>query len=193
MAHACAVLAAAAGDAVWLDRATALLQQLQDHFGADDGGLHDSADDAEALYLRPREVAENATPSATSAALRATRLVARLTGEQRWYARADALARTMGALVTQAPRAAGWALHDAITELGARSAAEVAIVGVDPGMVAVAWREAPPGSVVVTGGGIPVLQGRAAINGGPTAYVCRRGVCRLPVTDLAGLRAELVR
>jgi uncharacterized protein len=30
-----------------------------------------------------------------------------------------------------------------------------------------------------------------AIDGKPTAYVCRGFVCRLPVTDPDGLRAEL--
>lgn len=159
--------------------------------------MYDTADDAEALYLRPRELAENATPSATSAALRAARTVARLTGEGHWYDRADRLAHTMGALIGQAPRAAGRALHDAITELGARPAAEVAIVGSANGdgdeLVATAWRESPPGSVVTAGAGIPILQGRTTLDGKATAYVCRRQVCRLPVTDLAALRNELVR
>lgn len=37
----------------------------------------------------------------------------------------------------------------------------------------------------------PLLAGRVALNGEPTAYVCRNLVCRLPVTRLEGLKREL--
>jgi uncharacterized protein len=39
---------------------------------------------------------------------------------------------------------------------------------------------------------IPLLEGRIAIDGRPTAYVCRQFACRLPVTDPAALAAQLV-
>ena len=38
---------------------------------------------------------------------------------------------------------------------------------------------------------IPLLADRVAIDGRPTAYVCRGFVCRLPVTDVAAFRAQL--
>ncbi len=38
---------------------------------------------------------------------------------------------------------------------------------------------------------VPLLHDRLALDGRPTAYVCRGFVCRLPVTDPAALRAEL--
>jgi uncharacterized protein YyaL (SSP411 family) len=43
----------------------------------------------------------------------------------------------------------------------------------------------PPISVV------PLLADRIAIDGRPTAYVCRNFACRLPVTDPAALTAQL--
>ena len=39
---------------------------------------------------------------------------------------------------------------------------------------------------------VPLLADRVAIDGRPTAYVCRDFVCRLPVTDPDALRAALV-
>jgi uncharacterized protein YyaL (SSP411 family) len=39
--------------------------------------------------------------------------------------------------------------------------------------------------------GIPLLAGREAVGGKPTAYVCRNYVCDLPVTDRAGLARQL--
>jgi uncharacterized protein YyaL (SSP411 family) len=38
----------------------------------------------------------------------------------------------------------------------------------------------------------PLLEGREQVGGQATAYVCRNFVCRLPVTDPAALRAELL-
>ena len=39
--------------------------------------------------------------------------------------------------------------------------------------------------------GLPLLADRGAVDGKPTGYVCRRYVCRLPVTDPAALAAQL--
>jgi hypothetical protein len=39
--------------------------------------------------------------------------------------------------------------------------------------------------------GIPLLEGREAVGGKPTAYVCRNYACELPVTDRAALARQL--
>jgi hypothetical protein len=39
--------------------------------------------------------------------------------------------------------------------------------------------------------GLPLLAGRGAVDGKPTAYVCRRYVCQLPVTDPDALARQL--
>jgi uncharacterized protein len=39
--------------------------------------------------------------------------------------------------------------------------------------------------------GIPLLQGREAVGGRATAYVCRNYTCELPVTDRAALARQL--
>lgn len=38
---------------------------------------------------------------------------------------------------------------------------------------------------------LPLLAGRAQINGSPTAYVCQNYTCQLPVTDPAALAEQL--
>ncbi|MEO5885357.1 MAG: thioredoxin domain-containing protein, partial [Candidatus Limnocylindrales bacterium] len=80
---------------------------------------------------------------------------------------------------------------------------EVAVVG-DPAdaamttMLAPVWSTWRPNQVLaaapadaVGGSAIPLLAGRVAIDGRPTAYVCRDFVCDLPVTDPAALEARL--
>jgi uncharacterized protein len=61
--------------------------------------------------------------------------------------------------------------------------------------VRTAHRLAPAGSVVVAGQpgqeGFALLADRPLLGGRPTAYVCRGFVCRLPVTSVADLAAQL--
>jgi uncharacterized protein YyaL (SSP411 family) len=73
------------------------------------------------------------------------------------------------------------------------------VVG-DPGperdvLVRAAHRHAPAGSVVVAGEpdqpGLALLADRGTVDGRPTAYVCRHFVCRLPVTSVEELTAQL--
>jgi len=39
--------------------------------------------------------------------------------------------------------------------------------------------------------GVPLLEGRTAIDGKPTAYVCRNRACELPVTERTALAKQL--
>jgi uncharacterized protein YyaL (SSP411 family) len=39
---------------------------------------------------------------------------------------------------------------------------------------------------------LPLLEGRSAIDGGPTVYVCENFVCRRPVASADELRRELM-
>ena len=72
------------GDAVWLDRAPALLDEAIERFRADDGGFFDTAADAEALVARPRDPADNASPSGLSSMVHALVDAHALTGEGRY-------------------------------------------------------------------------------------------------------------
>jgi uncharacterized protein len=163
------------------------------------GGFFDTAADAEQLYARPQDPTDNATPSGLSAAVHALRLMAELTGENRYTARADRAAGSASELVRQAPRFAGWLLADAISETSDRRPVQVAIVGEDAAarkeLVRTAHQLTPAGSVVVAGipdqPGLALLADRPMINNLPTAYVCRQFVCKLPVTSVDELVVQL--
>jgi hypothetical protein len=86
-------------------------------------------------------------------------------------------------------------------DLGLSAAVEVAIVGApdDPAtraLLAEVQTGYRPNQVVAVAAepadsDVPLLRDRIALDGRPTAYVCRGFVCRLPVTEPLALRAEL--
>jgi uncharacterized protein YyaL (SSP411 family) len=192
-------LAAAHAEPDWLARAEQLLEVLMKQFDDPAGGLFDTAADAEQLYARPQDPTDNATPSGLSAAVHALRLMAELTGEARYAARADRAAASASELIRRAPRFAGWLLADAISQTSDRLPVEIAIVGVDNAaraeLVRTAHQLAPAGSVVVAGipdqSELALLEARPMINNRPTAYVCRHFVCKLPVTSVDDLVRQL--
>ncbi len=189
-------LAGALGDAEWLVRAHTLVASAQELFGAEDGGFYDSAVDAEALIVRPRDVSDNPTPSGTSALVAALRLVGLLADDATLIARADAAAETVRGLLEQTPRFAGSALVDALVADDARTGLRpaVAVVVGDPldEAARATWRMAPIGTAIVAGA--PGTQGFAhhfEERAEPGVYVCRGTVCFPPTSDLAELRTAL--
>jgi uncharacterized protein len=192
-------LAAVHAAPLWLTRAEQLLQVIMEQFNDADGGFFDTAADAEQLYTRPQDPTDNATPSGLSAAVHALRLMAELTGIDRYATRADRAAASASELVRRAPRFAGWLLADAISQTSGRRPVQVAVVGPDDAaraaLVHTAHQLAPAGSVVLAGmpdqPGLALLADRPMINDKPTAYVCRHFVCRLPVTSADDLAIQL--
>ena len=192
-------LAAAHAEPLWLTRAEQLLEVIMEQFDDPASGFFDTAADAEQLYARPQDPTDNATPSGLSAAVHALRLMAELTGEDRYASRADRAAASAGELVRRAPRFAGWLLADAISQTSERRPVEVAVVAPDDAargeFVRLAHQLAPAGSVVVAGvpdqPGLALLADRPMINDLPTAYVCRRFICKLPVTSVDDLAIQL--
>jgi len=183
----------------WLAVAGDLLTAVLTHFGTGTGGFYDTADDAERLIYRPSDVADGPTPSGTYAVADALLSYAALTGSaSHREAAAGALASVPG-LASRYPRAAGSGL--AVAEALLSGPAEIAIVG-PPGQARAelhraALHDAPPGAVIAVGTGegapapVPLLSGRAPLDGRPAAYVCRNFTCRAPVTEPADLAAEL--
>jgi uncharacterized protein YyaL (SSP411 family) len=180
----------------WLAVAGDLLDTALQHFAADDGGFHDTADDAEALFTRPRALGDNVEPSGTTSLAGALLTYGALTGSTRHLDAATAAVDAVGAIATQNPRFAGWAL--AVAEARAAGPLQVAVVGSGDGLdalVGVARAATSPGLVLVAGEpdatGIPLLADRPLVEGQPTAYVCRGFVCDRPTTDPDELRRQL--
>ena len=184
----------ATGDPRWLTRADAVLEVALTHFRAEDGGFHDTADDAEALVARPRDPSDNASPSGLSATVHALAVHAALTGSGRHREAAEQALATTAALAAQAPRFAGWSLAAAVAmREGPREIAVVGPPGAARDALARAARRDPAAVVVVAEESpgehaIPLLTGRTTVDGPPrrTSVVTRsasvpsptRGTCR---------------
>jgi uncharacterized protein YyaL (SSP411 family) len=180
------------GDPMWLDRARLLLDRVLNHFTDPAGGFFDTADDAETLLLRPKDVSDNAYPSGSSAAAAALLAFGAVTGEHRYREAAESGLASAAALAQQAPRFAGWTLASAEALLA--GPLEVAVVGPEAERVDLhraGLGLTSPGAVVVAGDvgtAVPLLEQRGLVDGSAAAYLCRGFVCQRPVTTADELR-----
>jgi uncharacterized protein len=182
------------GEPQWLDAARDLLDTAVELF-VEDGRVYDTAKDAQKLFTRPADPTDNATPSGASAFAAALIAYSALSGEPSYREHAEAVIRTVGELIAQHPRFAGYS--GAAAEALLSGPVEIAVATTDPddAMARAAIEKAPPGAVIVIGEpdrvGVPLLANRPMIDGRATAYVCRGFVCELPLTDPVALSTML--
>jgi uncharacterized protein YyaL (SSP411 family) len=175
-----------------------LVDQIRERFGdKTDGGFFDTSSDHESLLYRPKDVQDNATPSANAMAAHVLLKLSMLTGNGEYW---DEAQRTVSALVDLMARFptgfAHW-LCAAAFILGEPQ--EVAISGdldepATQALINAVYERYRPNLVIAAGdkvSAIPLLVGRPLLAGKPAAYVCRRFICHTPVTDSEALIEQL--
>ncbi|HET7754334.1 MAG TPA: thioredoxin domain-containing protein [Anaeromyxobacteraceae bacterium] len=191
-------------DVPWLVEAVSLCEEVERRFADRAGGWFSTADDHEELIARQRPTHDGAEPSGASiATLNALRLAA-FTGQDRWRRIAARALAQYAPTLREHPAALGEML------LAVDFATDV------PREVILVWRdgEAPPDDFVrplrstflpnralaaaAEGAQLealaevaPVAEGRIAVGGKPTAYVCERGQCQLPAISADKLQENL--
>ncbi|MET0188863.1 MAG: thioredoxin domain-containing protein [Pseudonocardia sediminis] len=188
----------ATGDPARLSAAEDLLATTLEHFADPQrpGVYLDTADDAEELLHRPREITDNATPAGASSLVNALLTASVLTTPERssdYRSAAETALSAIGAVLPRAARFTGhWLTAAEAMEAGPL---QVAVVGDSAALLDRARRDAPGGTVIVGGepgtAGVPLLDGRGLVDGVPAAYVCRGFVCDRPVTTPDELAALL--
>lgn len=178
----------------WLADALGLLDTALAHFAGDEGHWFDTADDAEALMLRPADPIDGATPSGAALIAEALQLAAHLAPQPAAYASAAAATLSSAVpILARSPRSGGHWL--AVTEAAVRGPLQVAVACAEPySELLRAARQLAPGGAIVVGGGVdssPLLAGRDRVDGHDAAYVCRGTVCDLPVTTVGDLSKAL--
>ncbi|MGH3441909.1 MAG: thioredoxin domain-containing protein, partial [Nitriliruptorales bacterium] len=201
LAAALLELYAATGELRWFIAAQRLAEDADQRFrDRDGGGYFATAHDAEALFTRPKDTWDNATPSGNSVMGGVAVRLAAYTGASRWRDTAEELVALFQGDAGRAPTGYGWFLH--VCEELVAGPREVAIVG-RPGeererLVRVLWERPRTGLALAVAepddgaaGVVPLLADRGEIDGLPAAYVCRGFVCERPVTAPDDLRSLL--
>ena len=194
MMRAALLLEEATGDRRYRERALGWLDIVERHYGDGSGGWFFAADDTERLIVRARTAADNPTPSGNGMMVEALARLWWLTGEARYRQRAEA---AVAAFAGETARN----IFPLSTLLGANAllqeAVQVVLAGDDGRLRRAVERVSLPSRVLALIDGAETLPaghpaaGKTAVEGRPTAYVCRGPVCSLPVTGPDELEALL--
>jgi uncharacterized protein len=194
MARGALALYGATGAAQYLAEAIGLADAARAFFSDGHGGYYTSAADAADVPLaRPRTAQDGPTPSANGLLGEVLARLYHLTGEAVWRERSEALLRAFMGDPDQ--------LAHMPTLLGAADVLEEATTvvlagdGFAQGSLAAAALAAPDPAIMVlrvAASGVLAANHPAYGKSGGGAYVCRRGVCSLAVSD-PGQLAEMLR
>jgi uncharacterized protein YyaL (SSP411 family) len=194
-------------EAKYLAYALELNGQLHTHFWDDkDGGLFFTADDAEELLIRQKEINDGAIPSGNSVSLANFLRLARITGDSSLENKASLIIRTFSGRVDQMPNAFGQFLTAFDFALG--PANEVIIAGdIDKKdtkeMLGALRKSFVPNKIVIFRPEsssppeiekiAPYIKSYQSVGGRATAYVCSNFTCQLPTSDPKKMMALLER
>jgi uncharacterized protein YyaL (SSP411 family) len=191
VAHGLYELHVATGEARWLEESRRLALLAVELFVDEQrGGFFMTPVDGEELVARKKDFDDHPTPSGNSMLAFVLLRLARIYGDAELERRATDVFRLVVKGLDRAPSAFGWTLcaldlhFSPPRELAifAEPEDELARAALDP------WQ---PNAVVAFGPaeGVPLLEGKARVDGKPTVYVCENFACRAPVTETARLSA----
>lgn len=193
MARAGIALFEATGDRSYLDQAERWIAALDRHHTRPEGGLFLTADDGEALAVRPAGNKDEATASAAGLAIEALQRLAVLTGKDAYRMRADDILRGLSGGAARNVFGHLSVLNGFDTQL---AGLEIVVVGDADGPLARAAKSLPftarAVNVVTDAGALPDAHPAKALaeSGGAKAMVCAGQVCGLPVTEPEELAAN---
>jgi hypothetical protein len=190
-------------DPRWLERSVHVTREMQRLFARPQGGFALTGADAETLLAPVVETYDGAAPSGNSVAAMLLLRLGHLTADSVMEDAGWNVFRAFADRIVRAPAAHMEMLAALDFAVGPNT--EVVVAGTDsdtevrnmlravregyrPNTV-VAFRPSGDASKIVDL--IPYLEAQTALDGKPTAYVCRDYACRLPVHDVDGLRTQL--
>jgi hypothetical protein len=177
----------------WFQAARELADSMIERFADEErGGFFETSSDHERLVTRRKDLEDHPIPAGNSSAAYGLLRLAALTGEHEYERHAVEVLRLLHPVAARHPQAFAHLLQTIDFHLA--PVKEVALAGddLDPLERVVRSRFRP--HLVLAGGepdGVPLLEGRAAVDGHAAAYVCERFACKRPVTEPAELGALL--
>lgn len=198
MARAALALAETSGRDPWLDDAVRWMSALETHHRDPAGGWFLTADDAEALIIRPASTSDDAVPNPIAIGIENCIRLAALTGDGRWRMRAEEILGNLSSAM----------LADIFSTASLACALDFAIGAVEVVLIVPPGTDAAPLRRVVFESTDPRVvlfetestaslpddhpaAHKPAVEGLPTAWVCREGSCGLPLTEPGPLRTLL--
>ena len=181
-------LAEASGQGRWIMLAREAADQLLNLFWDDEhGGVFTSGADAATLIARPKDLSDNALPSANSAAAAALLRLGALTGADEYNARAEQIILLLSPLAERHPNAFGHLLG--AVDMGTSGFTEIVIPGEAADLLDVVRLRYLPNAVLAWGDPYdsPLWEGREQ----GKAYVCRNFTCGVPATSPTELVEQL--
>jgi hypothetical protein len=176
----------------WFKSAVELTDEMIEKFSDPDGGFFDTPHDGETLLIRPKDIADNATPSSNALACEALLKLAAFTDSGKYR---DLAEQTLAIASESALRhPLGVARWLSAAENAQGNTKQVAVLG-EAGeenferMLKAIRAEYRPGVVVAASAYPPpkdaptFLHERALVDGKTTAYICEGFVCKQPTTD----------
>lgn len=193
-------LSSVLGDKRYLSTAIELADYMLEHFwDREHGGFYFTSDDHEELIVRPKNHFDGSVPSGASVAVMDLLRLARLTDNDKYLEKARKGILLYGDFLLKAPDQFANTLC-ALDFYLSRPREIVLVQGVpaDEDFVFTLNEKYDPNKIVVVRNdgdelnvSSPLLEGRTAIGGKPTVYICRNYTCAAPLTDLASLKKEL--
>jgi uncharacterized protein YyaL (SSP411 family) len=191
----------ATGEARWLREARALHDALESRYGDARGGWYLTPDDGETLLTRPKADYDGAEPAASSVAADNALRLLHWTGEDAYRVQAVRAVSAFGERLRRSPTSLPAMLSALDRALGPSPEVIVVHEGDDP-LTAQLRRSFLPravqvavaeGTVASVAAAAVTVEGKVALDGAATAYVCELGACQQPVTTWAALEALLTR
>jgi uncharacterized protein YyaL (SSP411 family) len=182
----------------WLEEAARLGEEMLRLFWDDAAGdFYFTGSDQEQLVARRCDIQDGSVPSSSAMAATTFLKLGRLTGKAKFSSVAERVLNTNAPLMRRAPTAAGQWLLALDSLLGpTREIVLIAENGEDLAKSLLAARRRFAGATIFAGRvdgrndslvAAELLQGRSALKGQPTMYVCEGYVCGEPLVGLAAI------
>jgi len=176
-------------------------------FDEQQGGLFETADDAEELILRLKEIEEREMPSTNAVALEVFARLWLVTGDRQWQEHAFRIMKFFAGTINQSPHDYPWFLQ--ATSWLSPSARKVVIAGdkndtTTTDLITIARRLYLPDTVILFRSTdqeerdplvaiAPSLRFMEPVKGRPTAFICQGQACMPLITDPAQFKDALQR
>ena len=187
-------------DTRWFSIAETLTRQMIDQFSDDSGGFYNTSREQNALIVRPKDLQDNAIPSGNALACRALLEMAAFTDTGKWVDLAAQSLATLQEIITKYPTAFAYWLQ-ALDFYNGRTR-QIAMLWPEgdqnhAAFLRFVWQQYRPNVILAASPFPPGEQTPALLHHRPltanqaTVFVCENSACKLPVTTLEELAAQL--